>query len=77
VESAVTDGYACRRNRARYRRRVVFQKKGPLISQRPGGAHKIVLLFDPVLKNAQEKLDTICQNLPESAVTPAGAEEGQ
>jgi hypothetical protein len=35
------------------------------------------LLFDPSLKNAQEKLDTICQNLPEAAVTSAGAEEGQ
>jgi len=37
---------------------------------------QIVWLFDPSLKNAQDKLDTICQNLPESTVTSAGAEEG-
>jgi len=53
------------------------KQKGPLIAQRPGGTHKIILLFDPSLKNAQEKLDTICQNLPESTVTSAEAEEGQ
>jgi hypothetical protein len=51
--------------------------KRPLISQRPGGTHKVVLLFDPSRKNAQDKPDTICQNLPESAVTSAEAEEGQ
>jgi len=38
---------------------------------------QIVLLFDPSLKNAQDKLDTICQNLPEAAVTSAEAEERQ
>jgi hypothetical protein len=55
-----------------------WKQKGPPASGgRPGGTHKIVLLFDPSLKNAQDKLDTICQNLPESAVTPAAAEEGQ
>jgi hypothetical protein len=53
------------------------QKGPPASGGRPGGTHKIVLLFDPSLKNAQEKLDTICQNLPEAAVTSAGAEEGQ
>jgi hypothetical protein len=52
------------------------KQKGPLIAQRPGGTHKFILLFDPALKNAQEKLDTICQNLPEATVTSAGAEEG-
>jgi hypothetical protein len=54
------------------------QQKGPPASGgRPGGTHKIVLLFDPSLKNAQDKLNTICQNLPEAAVTSAEAEEGQ
>jgi hypothetical protein len=38
---------------------------------------QIVLLFDPSRKNAPDKLDTICQNLPEAAVTSAEAEEGQ
>jgi hypothetical protein len=43
----------------------------------PKSQMQIVLLFDPSRKNAQDKPDTICQNLPESAVTPAEAEEGQ
>jgi hypothetical protein len=43
----------------------------------PEALTKFALLFDPSLKNAQDKLDTICQNLPEAAVTSAEAEEGQ
>jgi hypothetical protein len=47
------------------------------VADGPEALTNFVLLFDPSLKNAQDKLDTICQNLPETAVTPAEAEEGQ
>jgi len=34
-------------------------------------------LFDPSLRTLRINSNTICQNLPETAVTPAEAEEGQ
>jgi hypothetical protein len=53
-------------------------KKGrPPVADGPEALTRFVLLFDPSLKNTQEKLDTICQNLPEAAEASAEAEEGQ
>jgi len=46
-------------------------KKGPLISQQPLKAQLDFTLYNPKLKSAQDKLDTICQNLPESSATSA------
>jgi hypothetical protein len=37
---------------------------------------KLFLPFDPLRKTVQKKLDTICQNLPESSATSAEAKEG-
>lgn len=42
----------------------------------PEALTNFALLFDPSLKNAQDKLNTICQNLPEATTTPAEAKEG-
>ena len=44
------------------------KQKGPLISPRPFVTHNFRSYDNP---------HTICQNLPETAVTPAKAEEGQ
>jgi len=40
------------------------KQKGPLIAQRPYALIRMIFAFDPSLKNAQDKLDTICQNPP-------------
>ncbi len=51
-------------------------QKGPLISQRPFALIRFFLLLTLRSKTAQEKLDTICQNLPKSSATSAEAKEG-
>jgi len=53
------------------------KKKAAGNSRGPKSQSEIVLLFDPLRKTVQRKLDTICQNLPEATVTSAEAEEGQ